>query len=61
MSVIRRRHTQQIKMKVALDAIKGQKTTAEITAKYGVLPNKGTKSDIGIARSVHVQAEFPVR
>jgi len=36
MSVIRKRHTQQIKIKVALDAIKGQKTTAEITAKYGV-------------------------
>jgi len=36
MSVIKKRHTQQIKMKVALEAIKGQKTTAEITAKYGV-------------------------
>lgn len=36
MSVIRKRHTQQIKMKVALEAIKGQKTTAEITVKYGV-------------------------
>jgi len=36
MSVIRKRHTQQIKIKVALDASKGQKTTAEITAKYGV-------------------------
>lgn len=36
MSVIRKRHTQQVKMKVALEAIKGQKTTAEITAKYGV-------------------------
>lgn len=36
MSVIRKRHTQQIKMGVALEAIKGQKTTAEITAKYGV-------------------------
>lgn len=36
MSVIRKRHTQQIKIKVALEAIKGQKTTAEITAKYGV-------------------------
>ncbi|MEA1992344.1 MAG: hypothetical protein U9N58_09165 [Thermodesulfobacteriota bacterium] len=36
MSVIRKRHTQPIKMEVALEAIKGQKTTAEITAKYGV-------------------------
>ena len=36
MSVIRKRHTQKIKIKVALEAIKGQKTTAEITAKYGV-------------------------
>ena len=36
MSVIRKRHTQQIKIKVALEAIKGQKTTAEITARYGV-------------------------
>ena len=36
MSVIKKRHTQQIKIKVALEAIKGQKTTAEITAKYGV-------------------------
>jgi len=32
----RKRHTQQIKIKVALEAIKAQLTTAEITAKYGV-------------------------
>jgi len=36
MSVTRKKHSQQIKVKVALEAIKGQKTTAEITSKYGV-------------------------
>ena len=36
MSGIRKRYTQQIKMEVALEAIKEQKTIAEITTKYGV-------------------------
>jgi len=36
MSAIRKRYNQQVKVKVALEAIKGQKTTAEITSKYGV-------------------------
>ncbi len=36
MSGIRKRHAQHIKVKVVLEAIKGQLTTAEITSKYGV-------------------------
>lgn len=36
MSGTRKRHAQRTKVKVALEAIKGQLTTAEITAKYGV-------------------------
>ena len=36
MSVTRNKHTQQTKVKVALESIKGQMTTAEITARYGV-------------------------
>lgn len=32
----RKRHTQQTKVKVALEAIKGQMTAAELTTKYGV-------------------------
>jgi transposase len=36
MTVTRKRHNSQTKIKVALEAIKGEKTTAELTAKYGV-------------------------
>lgn len=36
MSGIRKKHSQQTKIKVALEAIKGLKTTAEITSKYSV-------------------------
>jgi transposase-like protein len=36
MAVTRKKHTPQSKVKVAVEAIKGQMTTAEITAKYGV-------------------------
>ena len=32
----RKQHTQQTKLKVAMEAIKGQMTTAEITSKYSV-------------------------
>lgn len=36
MTAMRNTHTPQLKAKVALEAIKGIKTTAEISAKYGV-------------------------
>ena len=36
MAVMRKKHTPELKVKVALEAIKGEKTTAEITSKYGV-------------------------
>ncbi len=36
MGSMRTKHTQQFKTKVALEAIKGQKTTAEITSTFGV-------------------------
>ena len=36
MTKSRKSHTAQIKMKVALEAIRGEKTNAEIASKYGV-------------------------
>jgi len=36
MGTIRKKHSTQIKMKVALEAIKGEKTTSEISSKYGI-------------------------
>ncbi len=36
MAGIRKRHSQHIKVKVVLEAMKGQLTTAELTSKYGV-------------------------
>ncbi len=33
---IRKRHSQPVKVKVVLEAFKGQLTTAEITSQYGV-------------------------
>ncbi len=36
MTMSRKKHNVQTKVKVALEAIKGEKTTAEITAKYGI-------------------------
>lgn len=36
MATIRKRHSTKVKVKIALEAIKQQKTTSEITAQYGV-------------------------
>lgn len=36
MSTLRKKHTIQTKVKIALEAIKGDKTTAEITSIYGI-------------------------
>ena len=36
MTISRKKHSPQTKVKVALEALKGEKTTAEITSKYGV-------------------------
>ena len=36
MGLSRKKHSTQTKVKVALEALKGEKTTAEITAKYGI-------------------------
>lgn len=36
MTISRKKHTTQTKVKVVLEALKGEKTTAEITAKYGI-------------------------
>ena len=36
MAVMRKKHTPELKVKVVLEAIKGEQTTAEITSKYGV-------------------------
>ncbi len=35
MTVSRKKHRPQTKVKVVLDALRGEKITAEITAKYG--------------------------
>ena len=40
MAGLRKRYSAEIKSKVALEAIKGQKTTNEIAAEYGVHPNQ---------------------
>ena len=37
---MRRTHDAGFKAKVALDAIKGEKTVAEISSKYGIHPNQ---------------------
>lgn len=36
MTTIRKKHSIQTKVKVALEAIKGEKTTSEITSNYGI-------------------------
>lgn len=36
MSTIRKKHTVQEKVKVALEAIKGEKSTSEIISRYGI-------------------------
>lgn len=36
MAISRNRHSVQTKVKVVLESLKGEKTTAEITAKYGI-------------------------
>ncbi len=33
---IRKRHSSQVKVQVVLEALKGQRTTAELTSQYGV-------------------------
>lgn len=36
MTTLRKKHTTKTKVKIALEAIKGDKTTAEITSTYGI-------------------------
>jgi transposase-like protein len=36
MTISRKKHSTQTKVKVVLEALKGEKTTAELTAKYGI-------------------------
>lgn len=36
MTISRKKHSVQTKVKVVLEVLKGEKTTAEITAKYGI-------------------------
>lgn len=36
MTILRKKHNVQFKMKVAIEAIKQQKTMTEITARYGI-------------------------
>lgn len=36
MTISRKKHSTQTKVKVVLEVLKGEKTTAEITAKYGI-------------------------
>jgi len=40
MSTIRKNHSVQKKVKVALEAIKGERTIAEITSQYGMHPSQ---------------------
>jgi transposase len=39
----RRKHSPSFKIKVVLDALKGEETTAQIAARYEVHPNMVTK------------------
>lgn len=43
MSVIRKQHSGAFKAKVALEAIKAQRTISELASEYGVHPNQITK------------------
>ena len=43
MSVQRKRYSAEMKAKIALEAIKGQKTANEIAAEYGVHPTQITQ------------------
>ena len=36
MTISRKKHSTQTKVKVVLEVLRGEKTTAEITAKYGI-------------------------
>ena len=36
MTISRKKHSTQTKVKVALEALKGERTTAELTAKYSI-------------------------
>jgi len=36
MTISRKKHSPQMKVKVVLEALKGEKTTAEIATKYGI-------------------------
>lgn len=36
----RKRHSKEFKARVALDAIKGQKTLSELASEYGIHPNQ---------------------
>lgn len=40
MGNIRKRHDAALKVKVALEAVKGEKTISEKSSKYGVHPNQ---------------------
>jgi transposase-like protein len=40
MSTMRKNHSVQTKVKVVLEAIKGEKTMAEITSQYGIHPTQ---------------------
>jgi len=40
MSTIRKNHSVQKKVKVVLEAIKGERTIAEITSRYGIHPTQ---------------------
>jgi transposase-like protein len=43
MSVIRKQHSGAFKAKVAVEAIKGQRTISELASEYGVHPTQITK------------------
>jgi transposase-like protein len=43
MSTVRKRYSGELKAKIALEAIRGQKTVNEIASTYGVHPNQVTQ------------------
>ncbi len=57
MSRKRKKHTEEMKARVALEAIKGVRTLSELSAAYGVGAEKGVALfflETGICRSVYL-------
>ena len=57
----RRNHSATFKAKVALDAVKGDKTIAEVAQMHDVHPNHGVNLEIGLLQRLELVGFGPVR